>query len=996
MEFFLSILVLVLLFYWVHLRNRLNQMQEQIDALQRQISWDRKMAERAAHAPAPVPATPPPPAAPAPEPMPALVVVPPAPVAPPMAAPIPEPPPVAPPVVVPAPAPEPEPVPVAAFEPAAEAVGPPPVAVAIPEPHRARTSADWEALVGGNWLNKAGVFILVIGMAFALGYSFTMMSPAGRVALSLGVGAAMLAAGVMFEKRERYQTFARGLLGGGWAAIYFTVYAAQAVDAAKVIDSPVLGALLLLAVGIGMVGHSLAYRSETVTGIAYFLAFATLGITHVTALSVVAVVPLAATLLYLAHRFGWRNMALLGLIATYGICGIQRDTGAPLWEAQALFTTYWLLFEGFDILHPSPALLPLNAIGFLTLSAAKWHLAAPGREWQIVAASAAAYLVSTVLRARRSEWRWSVTLTGGLAAAAIFLELDRQWVAFALLIEAELYYLAGLQFGSRYLRALGAVVFGIEVGQMAIVDVPGLPYRAWTPVAALDAALFYLNRALRPADVLYGYAGAGMMALVAGYEAPGDRGLAWFLLAAGPFAVGWLRRLSDFRFQAYGLAALGIAGMAYPGNEPPLSLAIAAAVAYMGVHSALWTPDRFLEGESRLVTLGASVTTTGLLAALVWVKAPEAWRGVAWMGLALALLELGMRDLPRDFRRLSYVLGLAGAFAVGIFNILNIGNSGPLEPRLMPVWAALAAYLMAARAHNEEDGMVLKTATFLGTFFSMVALWALLPAAAVGPAWAGLALILSETGIATLRQQAALATAAVLARLLQSNVDTSQRLLTVTPVVLSHYFLYWRTRWRYYLYVAAALGVSLIGHQAGELYRAPGWALFAAGLIFAGRQLRIRDLGWQGDAIALLALAGCCANNLMPPQSVLPAAIVVVSLYAAQLAAPQGGVERLCRLLGAALLAGALLYYRVSGSMLTVAWGLEGIALLSAGFPLSDRNQRLSGLAVLLFCILKLFGYDLRHLDTLPRIISLIALGLILLAVSWIYTRFRERVQRYL
>jgi len=91
-----------------------------------------------------------------------------------------------------------------------------------------------------------------------------------------------------------------------------------------------------------------------------------------------------------------------------------------------------------------------------------------------------------------------------------------------------------------------------------------------------------------------------------------------------------------------------------------------------------------------------------------------------------------------------------------------------------------------------------------------------------------------------------------------------------------------------------------------------------------------------------------------------------------------------------------LLDYRVSGSMLTVAWGLEGITLLAAGFPLSDRNQRLSGLALLTFCILKLFLYDLRHLETLPRIISFIALGLILVAVSWIYSRFRERVQKYL
>jgi uncharacterized membrane protein len=69
---------------------------------------------------------------------------------------------------------------------------------------------------------------------------------------------------------------------------------------------------------------------------------------------------------------------------------------------------------------------------------------------------------------------------------------------------------------------------------------------------------------------------------------------------------------------------------------------------------------------------------------------------------------------------------------------------------------------------------------------------------------------------------------------------------------------------------------------------------------------------------------------------------------------------------------------------------------LASGFPLRDRVLRLSGLALLLACILKLFVWDLRHLETLPRILSFLVLGLFLVAVSWIYTRFRERVQRYL
>jgi len=98
----------------------------------------------------------------------------------------------------------------------------------------------------------------------------------------------------------------------------------------------------------------------------------------------------------------------------------------------------------------------------------------------------------------------------------------------------------------------------------------------------------------------------------------------------------------------------------------------------------------------------------------------------------------------------------------------------------------------------------------------------------------------------------------------------------------------------------------------------------------------------------------------------------------------------------ATLLLAALLYESVSGGLFTVALGLEGLALLGVGFPLRERVLRLQGLALLLACILKLFVYDLRNLETMYRILSFIALGLIMLGVSWIYTRYREQVQKLL
>jgi uncharacterized membrane protein len=145
---------------------------------------------------------------------------------------------------------------------------------------------------------------------------------------------------------------------------------------------------------------------------------------------------------------------------------------------------------------------------------------------------------------------------------------------------------------------------------------------------------------------------------------------------------------------------------------------------------------------------------------------------------------------------------------------------------------------------------------------------------------------------------------------------------------------------------------------------------------------------------------------------VLTGSLVVASFYAAQMLSPRAdsgqadGAGNIFRqldrhgrvtfsLLASALLA-VMLYYEVSGGILTIAWTAQALAMLASGFPLRDRPLRLTGLFLFLVCILKIFLWDLRHLETLQRIVSFIVLGLILVGVSWMYTRFRGRIQRYL
>ena len=712
----------------------------------------------------------------------------------------------------PAPSPVPQTVTAAAAAPADPVSFLPPPGFATVEP-AARSSADWETTLGGSWLNRIGAFVLVVGIALLLGYSFRHMGPMGRDAVGLGAAVAMLAGGIAYERRPRYRSFARGLIGGGWAAMYFTVYAMQALDAARVISSPLVGAVLLAAVAGGMIAHALRYRAEAVAGLAYFSAFGALALTQVTAFSLVALLPLAASLLYVAVRFRWRRLALMGVIATYVVCLSRGDTGAPLWAAQGIFAVYWLLFEGFEILAPGTWLMPLNAAGFLLLSLLKWQTADPAHVWAFLAITAAAYASGGALRAwlhpeteaRKGGWHGPASAAAGLAAAAILLHLQETRALAGLLLLGEIYFLAGVRLRAGYLRFLALPLFGLELIHLFAAEAPNLPVTAWMPVAAVTAAIFYANRAICREDLHYGYAGTAVAVLIGACEAPArEVGRVWFLMAAGPFLAGWWRRLPDFRVQAYLLAGLaGFASLA-TAPHPPVSTAAGAVVCSALAAFALWSPeDRFVGTEQAWLFQAASTAGALLAAILLRAVLPQAWIGPAW---------------------------------------------------------AMEALLLAAAATRLDR--------------------------------------------AVLRGQAC----------------------------------------------AAAMAAFLCA-----------WIL-----------------------------------NLDPGAPALAAAAAIACLYGAQLATGRGDPSRPYYSLLAGVLTAALLYSRVSGSVLTVAWGLQGLALLGSGFPLRERVLRLSGLALLLACILKLFFYDLSYLDTLPRILSFLTLGVILLGVSWIYTRFRDRIQRYL
>jgi uncharacterized membrane protein len=72
----------------------------------------------------------------------------------------------------------------------------------------------------------------------------------------------------------------------------------------------------------------------------------------------------------------------------------------------------------------------------------------------------------------------------------------------------------------------------------------------------------------------------------------------------------------------------------------------------------------------------------------------------------------------------------------------------------------------------------------------------------------------------------------------------------------------------------------------------------------------------------------------------------------------------------------------------SLAWGLFAFTLLIIGFKTLNGPTRYSGMALLVFTLLKLFLHDLWRLGGLYRIGSLVGMALVLMVVSFIYQRF--------
>ena len=75
---------------------------------------------------------------------------------------------------------------------------------------------------------------------------------------------------------------------------------------------------------------------------------------------------------------------------------------------------------------------------------------------------------------------------------------------------------------------------------------------------------------------------------------------------------------------------------------------------------------------------------------------------------------------------------------------------------------------------------------------------------------------------------------------------------------------------------------------------------------------------------------------------------------------------------------------------LSVLWGAYALAVIAVGIKLAKKHLRIFGIVLLGITLAKLFIYDIADLPTIPKTILFVSLGILMLIVSFLYTKYRH------
>ena len=75
---------------------------------------------------------------------------------------------------------------------------------------------------------------------------------------------------------------------------------------------------------------------------------------------------------------------------------------------------------------------------------------------------------------------------------------------------------------------------------------------------------------------------------------------------------------------------------------------------------------------------------------------------------------------------------------------------------------------------------------------------------------------------------------------------------------------------------------------------------------------------------------------------------------------------------------------------LSILWGVCSLLLIVLGIWKKKKYLRIGAISIFGVTLLKLFFYDISHLDTIAKTIVFISLGVLLLIISFLYNKYKQ------
>jgi uncharacterized membrane protein len=215
-----------------------------------------------------------------------------------------------------------------------------------------------ESWIGRIGLNVVGIFTLVLGIAFLIGYAAReiLFSPFGRLGIGAALSVGLVAGGRYLYSRPGFRHFALTIMGGGWAGIYAVVYAAHMVPSVMFIKDPIVGSVCLLAVVAAIVYESLRFGSPFFLAIGTLLGFVTMNMHPASLFTVVMAVAFASAAAFIGYQRRWPGIALLSMAGSYlsfiNWSGSQADS-LSLTTYTLMLGAQWLVFTVLPVIRIS-------------------------------------------------------------------------------------------------------------------------------------------------------------------------------------------------------------------------------------------------------------------------------------------------------------------------------------------------------------------------------------------------------------------------------------------------------------------------------------------------------------------------------------------------------------------------------------------------------------------------------------------------------------------